>query len=362
MPTVKVHLECPVDTGSFRVQQVGSMFDVPLHEKVGTTFEVEVPGASEDWQIGAVVGPSGSGKSSVATEGFGEHLYTGEPWPRDKAVIDGFPAAMPFKEVTGLLTAVGFSSPPAWLRPYRVLSNGEKFRCDLARALVSDRPFVAFDEFTSVVDRTVAKFGSAAVAKAIRGGKVKRRFVAVTCHYDVIEWLEPDWVLDMASKQLARGSVRRPEIRLEVARCTHETWRLFSQHHYLSSTIHQSAQCFVATWNGEPVALCAMHYTFGFKDYWRVHRIVVLPDYQGIGVGTRLMEECSQIYAGRGKRISITASHPSILRHCDRSPLWKLQDVKKTGNARQANAPEHNRPAVVSAGRAVATFTYVPPK
>lgn len=41
----------------------------------------------------------------------------------------------PIKEITGLFTAVGFSSPPSWARPYRVLSNGEQFRCDLAPAL-----------------------------------------------------------------------------------------------------------------------------------------------------------------------------------------------------------------------------------
>ena len=114
-----------------------------------------------------------------------------------------------------MLTAVGFSSPPAWVKPYRVLSQGEQFRCDLARALLTGKRRVVFDEFTSVVDRTVARIGSAAVAKAVRrsGAGVspantssaailvaRKQFVAVTCHYDVAEWLEPDWVLDMADR------------------------------------------------------------------------------------------------------------------------------------------------------------------
>ncbi len=52
---------------------------------------------------------------------------------------------------------------------------------------------VVFDEFTSVVDREVAKVGSYAVSKAVRRQPGKQ-FIAVTCHYDVVDWLEPDWV------------------------------------------------------------------------------------------------------------------------------------------------------------------------
>ena len=68
----------------------------------------------------------------------------------------------------------------------------------------SHLPLIAFDEFTSVVDRNVARIGSAAVAKAIRGGTIGCRFVAVTCHYDVTEWLAPDWVIDMATATFTR--------------------------------------------------------------------------------------------------------------------------------------------------------------
>ena len=52
----------------------------------------------------------------------------------DRAVVDGL-GERPIKEITRLFTAVGFSSPPSWIKPYHVLSNGEQFRCDLARAL-----------------------------------------------------------------------------------------------------------------------------------------------------------------------------------------------------------------------------------
>jgi ATPase subunit of ABC transporter with duplicated ATPase domains len=110
------------------------MFDVPLAEKASERFEADVPGASENWQIGLIVGPSGSGKSTIARRAFAAKLYSADEWPTDRAVVDCF-GELSVRHVVELFTAVGFGSPPSWIKPYHVLSNGERFRCDLARAL-----------------------------------------------------------------------------------------------------------------------------------------------------------------------------------------------------------------------------------
>src|SRR6185437_16894383 len=135
-----------------------------------------------------------------------------------------------------------------------LLSGGERFRCDLARVLLAGRPLVAFDEFSSVVDRTAAQIGAAAVSKAIRSGRLEQRFVAVTCHYDVLTWLEPDWVLDMASQRLSRGRLRRSELRLRIYRTRRSAWCVFERHHYLSGRLAPSARCFVGFLGETPVA------------------------------------------------------------------------------------------------------------
>ena len=180
MPVVSAVVECPV-RNSFRVQQVAGLFDMPLGRKARAEFRVQVPGVEEDWRIGAIVGPSGSGKTTIVRQAFGDAVWNTPDWPRDKAVVDCFGDDLSIKTVTLALTAVGFSSPPAWVKPYWALSNGEKFRCDLARALLGDRDLVVFDEFTSVVDRTAAKVGSAAVAKALRGSKLDGRAGRADC-------------------------------------------------------------------------------------------------------------------------------------------------------------------------------------
>ena len=381
MPMIDLTVECPV-YDSFRVQQVAGMFDVSLAEKATERFAVELPGDDEAWDVGLIVGPSGSGKSTVAAEFYGEKLYRGAEWPDDRAVIDCF-GDMPVRQVVELFTAVGFSSPPSWVKPYRVLSCGERFRCDLARALGGEwavgsgrsavscddsccevatkslpTRIVAFDEFTSVVDRNVAKFCSAAIAKGIHRGHLPCRFVAVTCHYDVAEWLQPDWILDMATGELTRRCLRRPPIQLEVHRCEMAAWQLFSRHHYLNGQLPVAARCYLTTWDGVPVNFCATVPVITRKHHRRFTRVVTLPDYQGIGIGMRSVAAVAELHRAEGHRINITSSHPALIRHCDRSPLWRTVNVKKSGGSSQRTNkrfPTYRN----AAGRAVVSFEYI---
>lgn len=348
---MQITVTCPVEP-SFRVSQIAGMFDVPLAEKSTLHFSVETPPLEEPWKIGLIVGPSGSGKSTVARHLFGNEIYGDAEWPENKAVVDGF-GELPIKEITKRLTLVGFSSPPSWIKPYHVLSNGERFRCDLARALTSTKT-VVFDEYTSVVDRNVARIASAAIAKAIKSNRLNCRFVAVTCHYDVTEWLEPDWVLDMATGTVSRRSLRRPDIELRIVRCSREAWALFAKHHYLTASLGAGCRCYLALWNEIPVAFCAMIAQMGFKNRWRVSRIVTLPDYQGVGIGSAFLEAMGDLYLAEGNRFSITASHPSVVAHCSRDKNWKTVNVMKTGS----RGGRHKS----SQGRAVVSFEYDPPR
>jgi GNAT superfamily N-acetyltransferase len=426
MSCIDIEVECPVYP-SFRVQQVGGMFDVPLAQRASQRFHVELPDdfsetiqTSDDisttalantspsnspWQIGLIVGPSGSGKSTLARRLFGDSVYRPQPWPSNRAVIDGFSSAS-IKDITRLLTAVGFSSPPSWIKPYHVLSNGEQFRCDLARSLLGEtnseasskdpsktsgktnngkacentaenidgnnadraagdenrriaspgQRIVAFDEFTSVVDRNVARVVSAAIAKSVRRRQISCRFVAVTCHYDVTDWLAPDWVIDMATSTFQRRCLQRPPIELEIVRCRRRAWQLFARHHYLNGELARYSRCFLALWNGVPVAFCATLSLIGRKNRWRVTRVVTLPDYQGIGIGTAVMEGVAELHRREGHRLNLTCSHPAMIAHCRSSPRWRTIGVK---TARSRAAKQFIEKYRSSIGRAVVSFEYV---
>jgi ABC-type glutathione transport system ATPase component len=201
-----------------RVQQLEAIFDAPLEAKQRMEWHMDVPLEARPWSVGLIVGPSGSGKTQVGTAMFGSPIEF--DWTHD-SVLDDF-GDVSMGDVTKALGAVGFNTIPAWVRPYRVLSVGEQFRVTLARALLSGADPVFIDEFTSTVDRQVGKIASYAVQKYVRkrGGM---HFVAATCHYDVVEWLQPDWVLEPAAgvlvtpepgsplspDQIAQQSVRR---------------------------------------------------------------------------------------------------------------------------------------------------------
>src|SRR5262249_32859922 len=220
-----------------------------------------------------------------------------------------------------LLSSVGFSSPPAWLRPYHVLSTGQAFRVTLARLLAEAKDLAVMDEFTSVVDRTVAQIGSAAIAKTVR--QRKQKFVAVTCHEDVEPWLNPDWVYRPDVNQFTwRSLQQRPGISLQVRKVHRDAWKLFKHHHYLDTHINPTAQCWVAWWNDQPVAFTSwIHSMSNFKGK-REHRTVTLPDYQGVGIGHALSTHIAAMWKALGFRASSTTTHPAFIAARRKDPNW----------------------------------------
>ena len=316
-----------------RVMQLEGLFDLPPAERSEHCWRVSLD-FDRTWNVGLIVGPSGSGKSTVAREVFGDVLVDSWNWPADRSIVDGFPESLSIGEITGLLSSVGFSSPPGWLKPFGVLSNGEQFRVNLARTLAERPELCVVDEFTSVVDRTVAKIGSAAVAKAVRN--TGRKFVAVSCHADIAEWLQPDWVLEMPGAKLTwRCLQRRPDLELAVFRTGKSAWDLFRAHHYLSHGLNPAARCFMAEVEGRPAAFTAvLHAPMpNGSGYWREHRTVCLPDFQGVGIGNALSELIAGVFAATGKRYRSTTSHPAMIRHRMKSPLWRLTRRPSLGNA-----------------------------
>lgn len=158
---------------------------------MGKPFTGDLPVENFNWQIGVIVGRSGTGKTTIAKHLFPEACIQNFKYSSE-CVLDDFPEALETQEITKALCSVGFASPPDWLKSYDCLSQGEKMRVDIARALCLDKSLIVFDEFTSVVDREIAKISAFAISKAVR--RSSKKFIAVTCHYDIIDWLEPDWI------------------------------------------------------------------------------------------------------------------------------------------------------------------------
>jgi GNAT superfamily N-acetyltransferase len=213
---------------------------------------------------------------------------------------------------------------------------------------------------------------------------------------------------------LTRMPPRQPEITLRIGRVPQSMWQRFAPHHYLAGGLARSATCYAAWWEeaesnvvpsrregqtreaplparhggkqvnatgpevraptavdprvrplqrkrptveaAAPVAFCAVVAALGWKRTKRITRLVVLPQFQGLGIGSRLAEAVAELEHARGQRITITATHPAIVAHCSRSPRWRYLGVKKNGSTQQQLG---GRTIRSSLGRAVASFEWV---
>jgi energy-coupling factor transporter ATP-binding protein EcfA2 len=339
-----------------RVLQLEGMFDLPPADTASLSWEVRLPLEEKAWNIGLIVGPSGCGKSTIARALWPEETARGASftWPKDRSLIDAFPARLSIKEITSLLSSVGFSSPPAWLRPFHVLSTGQQFRVTLARLLAESPRLAVLDEYTSVVDRTVAQIGSAALARTVR--QRGQRFIAVTCHHDVEDWLQPDWVYQPDQNTFTWRLLRqRPGISLTLFRCWPAAWRLFAPHHYLSHSLAHGAVCFLATWERRPVAFSAWVNALTRRGGRREHRTVTLPDYQGVGIGFAVSTFLASLWKGLGFRATSTTTHPAFIAARQHSPDWRMSRAPSLGGA----AREKGSRIAHAATRLTAGFEYI---
>ena len=321
---MKLHIEhsCARFTG-YRSARVRSLFNVDDGSRV--EIDADLPVDEPGWQIGVIVGPSGSGKSSLGRAIWGDSAMWRPPWPANKPIVEAIAPDGRFDDVTGALSAVGLGSVPPWLRPYQVLSQGEQFRADLARLVCEAPARAVVDEFTSVVDRQIARLGALAFAKAWRrtGGQV----VLLTPHQDVLDWLEPDWVFDTGERRLRRSLWRRPRLKLEIHGTDWRHWPLFEPHHYLKLPKMIAASCYVGSIDGEPVAHVAFSTRPGLREA-RACRLVVMPEWQGAGVGVRFLNACCELWRQGCNRYGIKVptlfhtSHPGLATALRRSPAW----------------------------------------
>ena len=374
---IEIHKEVEIEP-TIRTELLSSMFEVPAKTKLSVTLSGELNLEAQPWNIGLIVGPSGSGKTLILNENFGipEQLT----WGR-RSVIDDFPELLSMEDISRVCQSVGFNTIPSWLRPYSVLSNGERFRVETARYLLSNRHPVVIDEFTSVVDRQVAQFACHAIQKYVR--EKGKRLVVASCHYDIISWLQPDWILEPGNpcRFTWRSLQPRPPITVAVSRVKYETWKLFKDFHYMSADLNRAARCyglfvksvpetpmdrFGSVCVGQSVSpsetyriasMCGVLYRPHPKvsDIMGFTRMVTLPDFQGLGLAFALATTVGSVYKALGKRLHSYPNHPAWIRSYQRSKDW--MQIKEAGSF----SPRRGASSTVGGfgGRRCAVFQYI---
>jgi ABC-type lipoprotein export system ATPase subunit/GNAT superfamily N-acetyltransferase len=297
-------------------EYVYDAFDIQNREETSVTIPMDIDGLNSfEWNVGVIYGGSGSGKSTILKELGG--IKTIE-FDVDKPLISNFDWLEP-EEACRVLTSIGLSSVPTWLRPFRLLSNGEQYRAYLAYLVASSKEgeTILVDEYTSVVDRDVAKAMSLALQKYIR--REKKKVILASCHFDIMEWVMPDWIYTpLKGGGLERPDylrLGRPEISLQVSRVEPQTFDFFKKHHYLTESVNRTYIFLLFEWNNKPIGINVIGRHLGknggFKVF-RESRIVVHPDYQGMGIGSKISEFCGGILKSIGGKFYTKTINPAL--------------------------------------------------
>ena len=322
---------------TFRCQKAANSLDIDAAKKAIHRFKVAADLATP-YSVGLIVGASGSGKTTLAKRIFGDDCFR-DVLDLTRPVVDQFPERYTYDECVAMLCGVGLTAVPCWIRPAVTLSNGQRARAECALQMArEDEGVTVIDEWTSVVDRTVAKVMSHCIQKHAR--RVQRPVVLMSCHYDVVDWLNPDWVIDCnrqdyTDRRLLWRDFKRPEqLAFDIRPVDKSTWPYFSKYHYLSDQLpggfirtfgvfhgqeQIGFQCFANYVPHRPGTLRKMH----------SNRTVIHPDYAGLGLGIHVINATSKIMSREGFDVWAKYSSTPVYKAMSKYPEWVLQNVER---------------------------------
>lgn len=318
---------------NFRCQVAANSLDIDIKKKSIHHLHIEGINIPESWNVGLVYGSSGSGKTTLIKEIFGERIFE-TMLKQQEPIINQFPENYTYEECAMMLNGIGLNTVPCWIRPVNTLSNGQKARAEAALLMSQDKEIICVDEWTSVVDRTVAKAMSFCIGKYAK--KNNKKIILCSCHYDVIEWLKPDWLIDCNKQafELPKSNnfffTERDKLEFEIREIGRESWRYFSKYHYLSDKLP-----------GGQIYLYGLFHNFNqigfqcFANYvptrkgnapiFHSNRTVIHPDYNGLGLGIKLINESSKLL-NKKKYCKIMAKFSStpVFKAMIKEKQWKF--------------------------------------
>ncbi len=338
MQNYELTLRSPVSK-TFRCQKAANSLDIDTAKKSVHEFRVEAD-IETDFNLGLVVGASGSGKTSFAQHVWGEECFK-TLLDLDTPVIDQLPEHLNYDECANILNGIGLTQVPCWIRPAHTLSNGQRCRAEIAlqMARIEDASsVVVIDEWTSVVDRTVAKVMSHCIQKHAR--RTGKRVVLLSCHYDVIDWLNPDWVIDCNQRAfvdrrlLWRDFKRTETLDFTIAKCHRSTWSTFSRYHYLSDRLPAGRiETFGVYHGGNQIGFqCFANYTprrAGTTMKMHSNRTVIHPDYAGFGLGIQVINLTSEMMHRAGYECWAKFSSVPVYKAMRRQACWEFVEEQR---------------------------------
>jgi energy-coupling factor transporter ATP-binding protein EcfA2 len=359
---IKFELQSEV-FNTFRCQAAANSLDIDVKKKSVHKLEVNNINIPKEWNVGLIYGASGSGKTTLAKHLFGENIFDCS-LDENKSIIDQLPKEFSYEDCANILNGIGLNSVPCWIRPIKTLSNGQKARAEAAY-LMCKQDFICIDEWTSVVDRTVAKAMSVCLHKFAK--KHNKQIILLSCHYDILEWVKPNWLIDCNKQKYELPKSEdfffneREKLEFTIKEVGRETWKYFSKYHYLSEQLpagkiylygifHEDNQigfqCFANYTPHKPNTTIIFH----------SNRTVIHPDYNGLGLGIKLINETSKLLKQKiNCRIMAKFSAIPVFKAMKKQPQWiflgekrlmgkmkKGRNMRRNGGFREAGVRTFN--------------------
>ena len=268
-----------------------------------------------------ITGDSGSGKSVLLKAIKRDLMEAGEPIADmadlkidpDKPIIET--VGETFEDALALLSRVGLNDAYLFIRRYRELSDGQKYRYRIAKLIESDAQWWIMDEFAATLDRDTAKIVAFNLQKQAR--RMSRAVIAATTHTDLFRDLAPtvhihkrfgrEVKVNYYPKNRAEECSLAEEILVEEG--TMKDYKALAHFHYRSEgcppprkvfrLMRGEELCGVIVYGYPPSKVFGRRKAFGRSFSLReanrlfsnISRIVIHPKYRSIGLGVRLVKE-----------------------------------------------------------------------
>jgi ABC-type lipoprotein export system ATPase subunit len=263
-----------------------------------------------------ITGDSGSGKSVLLRalkQDLGEEVTDMadiQPDP-DKPIIDTIGKNL--NEALELLSKAGLNDAFLFLRRFRELSDGQKYRYKIAKLMESGKQWWIADEFCSMLDRDTARIVAYNIQKIAR--QMGKAVMVATTHTDLFEDLKPSVHIhkrfgkEISVNYYSNASAKECSLTKEmhVEEGTFADYKKLSLFHYRSSRCPPPRKIFILKRGDELCGVIVYSYpspvAFGRSKVWKgtfrqlqgevsvVSRVVVHPKYRTMGLGVKLVKE-----------------------------------------------------------------------
>lgn len=343
--TIDIKLQSEI-FNNFRCQVAANSLDIDVKKKSIHHLHIDNVNINDNWNIGLIYGSSGSGKTTLIKKIFGDNIFE-TIINEDEPIINQLPKELNYEDCANLLNGIGLNSVNCWIRPVKTLSNGQRARAEAVLLMCQNKEIIFIDEWTSVVDRTVAKAMSVCINKFCK--KFNKKIVLLSCHYDIIEWLKPDWLINCNEQKFILPKSEdfffeeREKLKFEIREIDRTSWKYFSKYHYLSDKLPAGKIYLYGLFidNIQIGFQCFANYTphrKGTKIIYHSNRTVIHPDYNGLGLGIKLINETSKYLKNKiDCRIMAKFSAIPIFKSMIKQKEWKylgetrLMGKMKTG-------------------------------